>query len=149
MRFGEVFIRKGWAIIFPAIILITLLWLYPETYLRPLVIVDEMGFATANTQTLYLLSAIAQSLAAVLALVFTLSFIAFQLQSNYSQKFNEIYFNAFTVLYIFLFVVSILMALLTIEIANTVAINISISMAVICFLLLLPYFLNLRCFSLE
>jgi uncharacterized membrane protein len=70
--------ERGWFVIFIAFPLAWLIWRLPDEA-RPLV-------SEKNQQTLYLLSAIAQSLAAVLALVFTISLVVAQLSSKYSHR---------------------------------------------------------------
>jgi hypothetical protein len=136
--------QKGWIVILPIIIAILAIWVWPNLYIPPVFIIDDQGIIRENTQTLYLLSAIAQSLAAIVALVFTLSLITFQLSSRYSQRLITQFFNKFTIIYIVVFVISIFLPLWTIVDPNYYIVKISLSLTAVCLFLLIPYFLDLR-----
>ena len=136
--------KKGWVVILPIIAAILAIWVWPNLYIPPVFIIDDQGVIRENTQTLYLLSSIAQSLAAILALVFTLSLITFQLSSRYSQRLIGQFFNKFTIIYVVVFVISIFLPLWTIVDPNYYIVKISLSLTAVCLFLLIPYFLDLR-----
>jgi len=94
----------------------------------------------------YLLSAIAQSLAAVLALIFTISLIVAQLSSRYSYRIIPGFFDKRTIGHIVLFVVAILfpLLLLAIDKPGSELVKVSFILAAVCLLLLVPYFLHFR-----
>jgi len=97
-----------------------------------------------QTQTLYLLSAVSQSLAAVFALVFTISLVVAQLSSKYSHRILSSLFDKPTLLYISLYVIAILLPFWLIAEFNRFAIKISLSLAATCLVVLIPYFLKFR-----
>jgi hypothetical protein len=94
--------------------------------------------------TPYLLSAIAQSLAAILALVFTATLIVAQLSSRYSHRVLAQYFDIYTVSYISIFVVAVILPIWLLSRPSLIGINTSFILAVICLVLLVPYFLRFR-----
>lgn len=120
------------------------IWVWPKLSIPPVHVINIQGVIQENTQTLYLLSAIAQSLAAIAALVFTLSLITFQLSSKYSQRLISQFFNKFTIIYIIIFVISIFLPLWTIAEPSYYIVKLSLSLAAVCLFLLIPYFLDLR-----
>lgn len=136
--------RKGWVVILPITVAILAIWVWPNLYIPPVFTNDAQGITRENPQTLYLLSSIAQSLAAILALVFTLSLITFQLSSRYSQRLITQFFNKFTIIYIIVFVISIFLPLWTIVEPHSYIVKISLSLTAVCLFLLIPYFLDLR-----
>jgi hypothetical protein len=136
--------RKGWVVILPITVAILAIWVWPNLYIPPVFTTDAQGITRENPQTLYLLSSIAQSLAAILALVFTLSLITLQLSSRYSQRLIAQFFNKFTIIYIIVFVISIFLPLWTIVEPYSYIVKISLSLAAVCLFLLIPYFLDLR-----
>ena len=129
--------RKGWFVIIPIVVAIVATWVWPGLNI-PFFFVGE------SNQAFYLLSAIAQSLAAILALVFTVSLIAFQLSSRYSQRLIGQFFNKFTIIYILVFVLGISLPLWTITEANYYMVKISLNLCIVCLFLLIPYFVDLR-----
>ena len=129
--------QKGWVVILPIILAILAIWVWPGLHVPPLVVGE-------SSQALYLLSAIAQSLAAILALVFTVSLITFQLSARYSQRVIGQFFNKFTITYIVVFVISILLPLWTIMEPDYYRVKVCLSLAGVSVLLLIPYFLDLR-----
>jgi len=100
---------------------------------------------TKNPQTLYLLSALVQSLAAIFALVFTISLVAAQLFSRYSHRMLATIFDKYTIGYICIFIFTIMLCLLTINKAtNHHLVKISLSSGSLSLLLLIPYFLRFK-----
>lgn len=99
-----------------------------------------------NPQSLYLLSAVAQSLAAVFALVFTITLIVAQLTSKYSHRILGTYFDTFTIAYIFFFILVILFPIFLLAFAKPkpIFVEISLFLSSLCLLFLIPYFLSFR-----
>jgi len=108
---------------------------------------DEQGIR-------YLLSAIPQLLAAVFALVFTITLVAAQMgKSPYGIK--TIFYNKITIIMMILFISAILLPLVTLQIAelqtayiclleiiNLTWINFILALTALCLLLLIPYLLH-------
>ena len=86
--------ERGWFILILLLPPIIAIWKLPDT---------AIPSVDGNQQTLYLLSAIAQSLAAVLALVFTISLVVAQLSSKYSHRLLASFFDKLTIFYILLY----------------------------------------------
>ena len=144
MKVWEWLWQKGWLALLPVALALLAIWIWPNLYIPPVHVIDAQGILRENAQTLYLLSSIAQSLAAILALVFTLSLITFQLSSRYSQRLIAQFFNKFTIIYIILFAISIFLPLWTIVEPYSYIVKISLSLTAVCLFLLIPYFLDLR-----
>ena len=132
VKFRDWLFVKGWIVILPIIILFIAIWIWPNLNVPPLATIDPQGNIHNNTQTLYLLSSIAQSLAAILALVFTLSLIVSQLNSRYSPRTYRNFFNVFTIIYIVVFVISVFFPLWVIQNFNWVEVKVSLSLSAIC-----------------
>ena len=130
-------LRKGWFVIIPITIIAICIWNY-------LAIPPVEFLGKQNPQSLYLLSAIAQSLAAVLALVFTISLVIAQLASRYSHRLLVSFFDKWTILYILMFVLSVLLPLWLLTKPNTQYIKVSLILAEICLFFLVPYFLSFK-----
>ena len=98
----------------------------------------------ANSSNFYLLSAIAQSLAAVLALVFTISLIAIQISSKYSYRILGRFFDWVTGLYMGLFVVSILFPFGLLAYPQLEFLKVSVGLSAMCLILLIPFLWRFR-----
>ena len=98
----------------------------------------------ANPHALYLLSSIAQSLAAVMAIVFTITLVIAQLASNHSPRMLASFFDAPTIAYMLFFIISLLLPLWLIAEADEFAARLSLCLAATSILLLVPYFLSFR-----
>lgn len=124
--------------IFIALFLAWRIWILPDEAMP--------SISEKNQQTLYLLSAIAQSLAAVLALVFTISLVVAQLSSKYSHRLLASFFDKSTIFYILLFIISVLLPfwILSQPEINDVPVKFSLILSVICLLFLIPYFLRFK-----
>jgi len=97
-----------------------------------------------NYNRQYLLSATAQVLAAIGAILFSFTIIIAQLSSRYSQRITKLIFKWQTTCYILLFVFCIILALYGIPLNNDVIMKIILFMNALCLLLLLPYLLWLK-----
>lgn len=129
--------RNGWLVTTPLLLAaIVLIWRWPGLHVP---LVDE-----AHPHTLYLLSAIAQSLAAVLALVFTITLVIAQLSSRYSHRMLASFFDMPTILYILLFIVAVLLPFWLLAEPSALGVKLSLTLAVASLLLLVPYFLRFR-----
>ncbi len=114
------------------------LWLHPHIRVFPDVAI--------NDNTSYLLSAIAQSLAAILALVFTISLIVAQLSSRYSHRTIVHFFDRWTIAFIILYITGIMLPifLLFADSPHLGATKACVVVAAVCLCLLVPYFLRFR-----
>jgi hypothetical protein len=112
------------------------IWVVPQLNILPTIVIDS--------NTPYLLSAIAQSLAAVLALVFTISLIAVQLSSRYSYRLVADFFDPFTIAYMLLFIIAVILSFWFLSNPSLNGLKLSFILAGVCLLLLVPYFLGFR-----
>ena len=131
---------KGWIVIIPLLIIISVIWIWPLGILNN----SASNVEQINTDVLYLLSASAQSIAAILGLIITIPLIVIQLISRYSNRISSNYINKPVIIFIIVFVISILFTLWVIINPNQYAIKLSFSMTIICLFLLLPFFLLLK-----
>jgi hypothetical protein len=104
----------------------------------------DIPHVTDSPQMLYLLSAVAQSLAAILALVFTISLIVAQFSSRYSQRTLFRFFDKPTIALILLFIASVFLPFWLLAQPNPVFAKASLILAGTCLFLLLPYFASFR-----
>jgi len=112
------------------------IWVWAGLNISPNIIIDS--------NTPYLLSAIAQSLAAVLALVFTISLIASQLSSRFSHRILSEFFDWFTIAYICLFIIAVILPLWLLAKSSLVGVKGSLLLTVVCLILLPLYLLRFR-----
>jgi len=112
------------------------IWVAPQLNILPTIVIDS--------NTPYLLSAIAQSLAAVLALVFTISLIAVQLSSRYSYRLLADFFDPFTIAYMLLFIIAVILPFCLLANPSLNGLKLSIVLAAVCLVSLVPYFLGFR-----
>ncbi len=131
--------NKGWIVLIPMGVLIYLVWAWPSPLLSPV-----MTGGRIETPALYLLSSSAQSLAAILALVFTISLIVIQLLSRYSYRVSVQFLGGYTVCYIALFIVAVCTSLWSIMSTSELSFRISFSLTLMCLFFLVPFFLSLR-----
>ena len=110
------------------------IWVCPRLSILPNIII--------NDYTPYLLSAIAQSLAAVLALVFTISLIIAQLTSRYSHRVLASFFDAPTTGYMCIFIVAVILPFWLLAEPSINGVKGSLVLAIVCLVLLVPYFLG-------
>jgi hypothetical protein len=130
-------IARGWVVSIPIAVVWLFIWIWPGLQV-------PAASGPNNAQTLYLLSSIAQAFAAILALVFTVSLIAFQLFANYSQRLYGRFFDGITVAYIAGFIIVIVFSLFLTITPEPVGVKICLSLASTCLFVLVPYILNLR-----
>jgi hypothetical protein len=105
------------------------------------------GLATSNLSnpsSLYLLSTISQSLAAVFALVFTIALVVAQLSSRYSHRIFGRFFNSWVIGYMLLFIVTILLPLWLLPAPSPKSIKLSLTLAAISLILVIPYLLSFK-----
>lgn len=129
--------RTGWLVPIPLLILaVVVIWLWPGIRVP---IVDA-----THPHALYLLSAIAQSLAAILAIIFTITLVAAQLSSRYSHRMLADFFDFQTVLYILLLILAVLLPFGLLAEPNPTLVKLSLTLAIASLLFLIPYFLRFR-----
>lgn len=129
--------RTGWLFPIPLLVLaVVVIWLWPGIRVP---IVDE-----THPHALYLLSAIAQSLAAILAIIFTITLVAAQLSSRYSHRMLPDFFDFQTVLYILLLILAVLLLFGLLAAPNPIPVKLSLTLAAAALLFLIPYFLRFR-----
>ncbi|MBI2868181.1 MAG: hypothetical protein HYX97_07595 [Chloroflexi bacterium] len=106
------------------------------------------GFSSVpsdHTPIYYLLSAEAQVLAAILALVFTLSLVAAQLATRYSHRAFTHILGAWVLVYLVLYLLGIALPLFLLMGNFTLwGVRLALMLGILCLLLLIPYFLVLR-----
>ena len=90
------------------------------------------------------LSAVGQSLASILALVFSMSLVIVQLSSNYSQRVIGNFFDAWTIVYILLFIGTVFVSFWFLGKPTADKVKVSLSLGAACLLILVPYFLSFR-----
>ena len=131
--------RKGWLLALLGLAVATL-WIWGRPGF------DPPPISETTPHTLYFLAATAQTLAAVLALVFTISLVVAQLSSRYSHRMLAEFFDSLTIGYFFLFVGAALFPLWLIgqEQPPLWATRISLTSAAAVLMLLVPYFLRFR-----
>ena len=130
--------KKSFSITLIFLFIISLFILF-EIEIRP-TLINGIEFS----QTLYLLSAIVQSLAAIAALVFTISLVVAQISSRYSLHVLKGFFDKYTVGYIILFIISILLLFWQLADTNTKLVKLSLIFATACVIFLFPFFLFIR-----
>jgi len=131
--------RNGWILAILGIIVSAVsIWWWPGFAPPPI--------SGTNPHTLYFLAAAAQSLAAVLALVFTITLVVAQLSSRYSHRMLSDFFDPLTIGYFLVFVIATLFPLWLLgqEQLPLWTIRASLTMTAGVLLLLLPYFLGFR-----
>ena len=127
---------KALLVVVPIGLAIWGIWVCPRLSILPQI--------TINDYTPYLLSAIAQSLAAVLALVFTISLIAAQLSSRYSQRVLAGFFDVPTIAYMLLFIIAVILPFWLLAEPSINGVKGSLILAAVCLVILVPYFLGFR-----
>ncbi|MCX6009888.1 MAG: DUF2254 domain-containing protein [Chloroflexi bacterium] len=113
-----------------------------------LLIVLELEI-TNSSGIYYLLSAISQSLAAILAIILSATLVAGQLASRYSPRLlGKALIKPFTISYIFIFVASIVFPLVILTnkemVSSSISVKLSLVLAGACLAFLIPYFLSLK-----
>lgn len=123
-------------LIFSIIIaLISFYFLSPEN--------NILTFSLSTDGILYLYSAISQSLAAIFALVFTITLMAATMANNYTAV--DKFFNRKTKIFMIIFVIAIITPILLLKIVinneqiNNILISISIGLATFCIAGIIPY----------
>ena len=103
---------------------------------------------TSDIGICYLLSAISQGLAAILAIILSATLVAGQLAARYSPQLLKNAFKSSTIVYILIFVVGIVFPLVILAnrdmMASSILVKISLIWASACLILLIPYFLSLK-----
>lgn len=92
----------------------------------------------------YILSSISQGLAAIFAIVFTITLVMAQISSRYSIRITNIVFSRTTLFMMCLYAVGIIIPLLVMRSQSEKLLYLCIIWAVVCILLLIPYFLYLK-----
>ena len=109
------------------------LWLWKQYRLAPKDPAQDPAFH-------YLLSALSQGMAALFGLIFTVSLVAAQLTSRYSHRLLKHIFSFYTITYIGLFIVAIILPLLFLPSPNPWKVKLCLSLGALALLLLIPYF---------
>jgi hypothetical protein len=112
------------------------IWMWPGAHLIPDIHLDS--------NTAYLLSGIGQALAAILALVFTISMLVTELSSRYSQRILGGFLDWFTVSYMILFIGAVGLPFWLLAYTSVSGVKTSLVLTTICLVLLPLYFLRLR-----
>jgi hypothetical protein len=122
-----------------AVFLIGLIWWIVWAWLKP-----DLLYMQIDGYTPYMLAAIAQSLAAVLALVFTISIIVAQISVRYSSRAFKVFFDSYTIIFFFMFVVAVLLPLwlLSNSIPGVIFVKCALVLSSVCLVLLIPYFIR-------
>jgi hypothetical protein len=92
----------------------------------------------------YILSSISQGLAALFALIFTISLVAAQMSVKYSARMIKGFFSWYITLYMILYFLGIIFPLIGMKIGEEWIVNVSIGLAGTCVILLIPYYFDLR-----
>ncbi len=88
----------------------------------------------------YLLSALSQSMAALLGLTFTISLVGAQLTARYSQRLPKRLFSPFFLLYICLFAIAVVLPLIFLSSPNSWKVKFCLTLGTLDLVLLVPYF---------
>ena len=91
----------------------------------------------------YILSSISQGLAAIFALVFTVTLVAIQILSKYSSRATRVFLSKWTIALMFFYAIGIVGPLLAMQQEGELWLDICISWGGFCIFLLVPYFLHL------
>lgn len=105
--------------------------------------VRDLEFSDENPRLLYLLSGFGQALAAIVALVFTLSLVMTQLTARYSLRMVDVQTDSWTKAFITGFIVAALLPFIALYAEGVVLAHLSLWYGSLCVLLLLPYLLHL------
>jgi hypothetical protein len=92
----------------------------------------------------YILSSISQGLAALFALIFTISLVAAQMSVKYSARMIKGFFSWQIIIYMILYILGITFPLIGMKVGEEWTVNISIGLAGTCVILLVPYYLDFR-----
>lgn len=92
----------------------------------------------------YILSSVSQGLAAVFALVFTITLVVAQVSSKYSIRIIRLIFSPWTVLLMFFYAAGIVAPLLVMQSQNEILLDLCIGLDAFCIFLLIPYSFYLR-----
>jgi len=119
LRKSEIFLwEKGWFIVILLILAVIAIWVWPRFTVPPVALVSSSGQISERYQSLYLLSAIPQTLGGIFTLVFTIYLVVYQVLSKYTMHVPGGAFARATIAYMMLFVVSIIIPLWTIGAPN-------------------------------
>lgn len=134
--FLEIVLSKKWLLFACLLIIVFASYIHLKLQLT-----DGIGIC-------YLLSAISQGLAAILAIILSATLVAGQLATRYSPQLLKNAFKSSTIVYILIFVVGIVFPLVILAnqdmIASSILVKISLIWASACLILLIPYFLSLK-----
>lgn len=134
--FLEIVLSKKWLLFACLLIIVFALYIHLKLQLT-----DGIGIC-------YLLSAISQGLAAILAIILSATLVAGQLATRYSPQLLKNAFKSSTIVYILIFVVGIVFPLVILAnqdmMASSILVKISLIWASACLILLIPYFLSLK-----
>jgi hypothetical protein len=95
--------------------------------------VDEFGHS-------HLLAATAEAMAAILALVFTITLVVSELTAAYSHRLIQRLLTPFTIFYMLLFILATILPLVLIAHGDKAGIRVTLTLASLCLALLLPFF---------
>lgn len=134
--------NKGFFVLIPLAVVVAGIWMCPVLNIPPVVNIAPNGIVQERVQMLYLLSTIAQSLSAILALVFTISLIIIQLFSRYSHRISSGFSDRITISYICLFIIAVFLPFWVIAQPTIYGAKAALTLAAICLFLLVPYFIH-------
>jgi hypothetical protein len=130
--------KTGWLIsAFLILVASFAIWVWPSFQVRTEGLANE-------PQALYLLSALAQSLAAVLSLVFAISLVVMQLSWQYSHSMLKRVLDPSTIAYVLFFILVIFLSLWYLGNPTETGVKVSLSLGIVAMLLLVPYLLRVR-----
>jgi hypothetical protein len=98
------------------------------------------GMHVEESQVTHLLAATAEAMAAILALVFTITLVVSELTAAYSHRLIQRLLTPFTVIYMMLFIVATVVPLVLIAHGQGWGIKVALTLAALCLALLLPFF---------
>ena len=115
---------------------IILIWYWPKLPVHPL--------NSGSSQSLYMLSAEAQSLAAVFGLVLTISLVVAQLASRHSPRVLGDYFDRLTITYLIGLLLAVLLPLWALSQPDAILVRLAATSTATSLYWLIPYFLRFR-----
>ncbi|MGB8706594.1 MAG: hypothetical protein WCD72_01400 [Dehalococcoidia bacterium] len=134
--------NKGLFVLIPLAVVVVGIWMCPVLNIPPVVNIAPNGIVQERTQMFYLLSTIAQSLSAILALVFTISLIIIQMFSRYSYRISSGFSDRITISYISLFIIAVFLPFWVLAQPTIYGAKASLTLAAVCLFLLVPYFIH-------
>jgi len=118
-------------------------WIFILLIIIYWIISFAIGEIECNSKN-YILSSISQGLAALFALIFTVSLIIAQISEKYSSQALEYLYSKRFIFFAFLFTFGIFFPLIAMKLDSDLYVNFSIGIAGTCIILLIPFFLSFK-----